>query len=69
MATWRSTAATFEMALSSTLKLLCFSAKKREQCTMSPIGAPRISKLGKIEDLTEAGESEIPFLLNTSHLG
>ena len=57
MATWRLFAAMSETDLSRTLKRLHFSAKKkRRQCTKSLIGAPRISKMGRVEDLTVAGK-------------
>ena len=62
MATWRSTAETSVKALSKALKWLCFSAKNREQYMKSPIGDPRISKLGRMEDFTVSGKWEFAIL-------
>ena len=51
------------------LEKIVFLSKEARTMHNVTVGAPRISKLGRNEDLTEAGKSEIPFLLNTSHLG
>ena len=64
MATWRSTAETSEVAFKILLDQCISLQKNREQCTKSPIGAPRMSKLGRMDDFTAIGNKELPFLLN-----
>ena len=64
-ATWISTAATSTSLDSDFLDSAHLPAIDLEQ---SPIGAPRISKLGRSEHLTSDGNEVFPFLLNHSHL-
>ena len=66
-ATWRSTTETSTNALSKTLEIAHFSAINRAQCTKSPIGTPRMTRLGSNDDFTTGGNRELPLLLNTSH--
>ena len=62
MAKWRSTAETSGKAPSKALKRLRFSAKNLEQYMKSPIGDPRISKLGRMENFTVSGKWEFAIL-------
>ena len=60
----RSTAATSTRAASRTFSI--WSAMKWEQSRLSPIGTPRMLKLGNIDYFTAGGNKLLPCGLKTS---